>query len=170
MKKVLALSLVAALLVSAFPVLAATATSNVTVTIGAVDKLVVTNGGTITLDNNSADPTAGDVLGPATDSTARLSFVHNKNVNKKITAEATTAPAAAGNDIQLEVQVGAAGSFVTVYDDNGAAAAQDAVTGIAAGALSNQVVTYRARATAAGTPVSAATNFDFTITFTSVDQ
>jgi hypothetical protein len=143
--------------------------SNVKVRIALVDKLVVSNGGTITLDSNDTNPTVSGALGPDTDATARLSFVHNKNVNKKITAQATSAPGAVGNDIKLEVQIGA-GSFATLYDDAGAAAVQNVRTGLGAGALTNQVVTYRAQATAGGTPLGAQTDYDFTITYTSVDE
>lgn len=168
-RKAIASVLAAAMISYGFPVFAAVGTSNVTVTIALVDKLVVTNGGTITLDNTTADPTVSGILGPALDATARLSYIHNKNVSKKITAQATASPSAAGNDIQLDVKL-AGGSFVTVYDDAGATAAQDAQTGMAAGVYSQEVVTYQAQATAAGTPVGVQTNFDFTITYTSLDQ
>ncbi|MCX5787094.1 MAG: hypothetical protein NTX64_01100 [Elusimicrobia bacterium] len=169
-KKLAVAVLSLSLIVSGFPALAASGTSNVTVSVGLVDKMTVTNGGSITLDNSQADPTVSGLLGPATDTTARLSYIHNKNVNKKITAQATTVPSGT-NDIKLDALVGfGGGSYVTLYQAGSAASAQDAVTAIAAGVYPTEVVTYRAQATAAGTPVGSATNFAFTITFTSVDQ
>ena len=152
-----------------FPALAASGTSNLTVTVGMIDKMTVTNGGVITLDNSQVDPAVSGILGPTTDATARLSYIHNKNVNKKITAQATTVPSTT-NDIKLYVQVGFnGGAYVTLYQNGAAATAQDAVTAIGAGDYPSEVVTYKAQATAAGTPVGVQTNFSFTVTFTSVD-
>ena len=163
---VLSLSLIA----YGFPALAASGTSNVVVAIGVIDKMTVTSGGTITLDNTQADPTISGTLGPATDATARLSYIHNKTNVKHITAQVTTTPTGT-NDIQLQVQLGfGGGTFVTLYSNGAAAAAQTAVSGLAAGAYPNEVVTYKAQATAAGTPVGAATNFSFTVTYTTVDN
>lgn len=146
--------------------LAASATSDVTVRVLSVDKLTVTDGGTITLDGTAGS----NDLGPTTDATAVLQYTHNKGATKKITAEASTSPAAASNDLVLSVEVAGGAGAKTVYNDSGATGVQDVVTSIGAGALANKTVTYSAQATASGTTVSADTDFSFTITFTSVDE
>ena len=169
MKKLGALGAAFALLGYGASAFAASGTAATVVAMALVDKLILSNGGTITLDDSAADPTTSGTLGPVTDVSARLSYIHNKNVPKKITVQATTFPVAAGNDIQLEILI-QGGSYVTVYNDAGATAAQDALLGINAGVLTNQTVIYRARATAAGTPVGASTNFSFTITYTTIDN
>jgi len=167
MRRLLSISTLAILIaVQASSVSAANSTSDVTVRVKSVDKLAVTDGGTIILDG-----TAGtNDLGPANDTTAALNYTHNRNANKKITAEATTSPAAAGNDITLTVSVQDGAGAKTVYNDAGATAAQDVVTTIGAGALPGKTVTYSASCTASGTTVAADTDHSFTITFTTVDE
>ncbi|MDA0836788.1 MAG: hypothetical protein O3B01_16450 [Planctomycetota bacterium] len=147
-------------------IFAANDTSDVTVRVKSVDKLVVTDGGTITLDGTAGS----NAMTGADDTTAVLNYTHNKNVNKKITAQASASPAAAGNDITLTVSVQNGAGTKTVYDDAGAASAQDVFTGIAAGAVAGKTVTYSASCTASGTKVTADTDFNFTITYTSVDE
>jgi hypothetical protein len=126
---------------------AASDTSDVTVKVKSVDKLTVSDGGTIALDGSAG---SNDLTGAA-DSTAQLNYTHNKNGNKKITAQATTSPAATSNDISLTVSVADGAGSKTLYNDAGAQAAQDVVTSIGAGALNNKAVTYGASATASGT-------------------
>jgi len=163
---IIALAFAALLIAPAATIYAASSTSGVTVQVKSVDKLDVTDGGTIILDGTAGS----NDLGPGNDTTALLKYTHNKNANKKITAEATTAPAALGNDLVLTVAVLDGAGTKTLYNDSGAAAAQDVVTTIGAGALNNKTVTYTAQCTASGTTVSADTDFSFTITFTSVDE
>ncbi|MDP6116175.1 MAG: hypothetical protein QGF00_01970 [Planctomycetota bacterium] len=167
MRKSLAKLTLAALFVAPVAyIFAASDTSDVTVRVKSVDKLVVTDGGTITLDGTAGS----NAMSGTDDTTAVLNYTHNKNANKKITAQATTSPAATGNDITLTVAVQDGAGAKTVYDDSGAAAAQDVVTGIAAGALGGKTVTYSANCTASGTKVAADQDFSFTITYTSVDE
>ena len=71
---------------------------------------------------------------------------------------------------------------VVTYDPNGGYGHPDhihahrvttaavAVAGAGAGDYPGEVVTYKAQATAAGTPVGTATNFAFTVTYTTVDN
>jgi hypothetical protein len=160
------LALTALFVIPTAYIFAATGTSTIRVTVKSVDKLTVTNGGTITLDGTAGS----NALSGTDNTTAVLNYTHNKNVNKKITASATTSPAAAGNDITLTVAVQDGAGAKTVYDDAGAASAQDVVTGLAAGAIGGKTVTYSASCTASGTEIAADTDFDFTITFTSVDE
>ena len=137
--------------------------SDATVTVGSIDLIDVTDGGTITLDHN--DATAGsNTVGPDTDASAALNYTHNSATNKKITAEATTNPG--GHDITLEVDVTGGAGYQTIVNSGTAQAAQTVYTGIAAGVVSAATVTYRAQCTASGTPAG---NYDFTVTFTASD-
>lgn len=165
MKKIMALGMALAFAGNASKALAATGSSNVTVTIAVIDKLSVTNGGTITLDNSQADPTTG-ILGPVSDATARLSYMHNKTSTMKLTAQAAiTAPPT--NDITLTVSVTGGAGQKTLDSAGVLQSAQDVYTTIPAGFINSTVVTYSAQATAAGTPVGSNTNFNYTITYTS---
>lgn len=170
MKKLISLIAAIALLhIQVGALAAANGVMIVIVRLELVDKLVLTGGGTITLDNADADPALGDTIGPDTDTTGLLHFVHNKNGNKKLTTEVTTAPDPLANDIILQLSVGG-NPAMTLYNDAGSAAPQDVATGLAAGAFNNQSLAYTAQCTAAGTPIGVATDFSFTITYTSVDQ
>ena len=134
----------------------------------AQDLLAVTNSGAIVLDNSTADPAVGDALGPVSDSAARLNYTQNSLLTKKITAQVTANPG--GSDITLTVSVAGGAGEKTLVTGGATAAAQDVYTNILAGAVSDAAVTYKASATAAGTRVSAATNFIYTVTFTSVSS
>ena len=140
--------------------------SNVPIKVLVQDSLSVTNGGNILLDNSVANPAAGGVLGPVSDSTARLNYTQTSASSKKITAQVTVNPG--GHDITLTVAVAGGAGTKTLVSGGAASAAQDVYTSIAAGTLSNLAVTYGAQCTVAGTKVSASTNFVFTVTFTSV--
>ena len=142
--------------------------SSESVTVPMLDLLAITNGGTITLDSSVANPAVSGVLGPISDSTAVLNYTQNSASLKKITAEATTAPA--GNDITLTVTVAGGAGTKTLVSNGAAQASQDVYTGMAAGALSNRTVTYGAQCTVTGTKISANTNFVYTVTFTSVSS
>ena len=158
--------LVIVLFCLSFFVQAATSTSDVTVRVKSVDKLVVTDGNTIELDGVAGS----NVLGPTTDTTSQLKYTHNNQGDKKITAQATTSPSASNNDLQLFVTVEDGDGEVEIYNDSGATSAKDVVTSIGAGALNNKTVTYKTQCTASGTKVNADTDFVFTVTFTSVDE
>jgi hypothetical protein len=140
--------------------------SEMAVRVKSVDDLNVTDGGTIILDGSAGS----NDLGPVSDTCAQLNYTHNRDANKKITAEVTSGPSAAGNDIILTVAVQAGAGTKVIYNDAGPSIAQDVVTAMPAGALSNRMVTYTARCTASGTVVSADTDFNFVVTFTSVDE
>ncbi|MDE2039908.1 MAG: hypothetical protein KGO96_09300 [Elusimicrobia bacterium] len=155
-------------LACAAPASAASVGASALVKVPAVDLLSVSDGGTIVLDNAAADPQAGDDLGPVADSTARLNYTHNSPTAKKLTAQVTANPG--GSDITLTVSVAGGTGEKTLVDAGATAAVQDVYTNIPAGALSDLSVTYKASATAHGTPVSGPTSFVFTITFTSVSS
>ncbi|MDA1140167.1 MAG: hypothetical protein O3B01_16455 [Planctomycetota bacterium] len=147
-------------------VLADSDTSRLTVRVKAVDRLRVSDGGTINLEANPGN----DHIGPVTDSTANLSYTHNKDTNQKIVAEAMAgdSPDPASNDITFKVSLGVESKIL--YSDSGVTGPQDIVTGLPAGALTDQSVNYTAECTSSGTPVTEDTDFNFMITFTSVDE
>lgn len=144
--------------------MAATDTSTVQVTVAAIDALVVTDGGTITLDDVSGNTITGDP-----DTTARLSYTHNLGTNRMITAEVLEGGMPTGTqDITLTVSVaGGAGTVTLVSDGVRHGSPQSVWNNIPRGAISNAVVTYGASATASGTEAG---SYMFTVTFTSTDQ
>jgi hypothetical protein len=147
-------------------VLADSDTSRVTVRVKSVDRLDVTDGSALNLDAAPGE----NRIGPVTDSTARLKYTHNKDTNQKIVAEAKAgdAPDPSSNDITFKVSVGEESK--TLYSDSGVTGPQDVVTGLQAGALTDQSVSYTVECTSSGTPVTEDTDFNFSITFTSVDE
>lgn len=164
MKKVLAVVLAGVVFVGmGSVVMAATDTSQVQVAVTAIDSLVVTDGGTINLNVVNGN----NITGPD-DQTATLSYTHNANNNKQITAEVLAGGMPAGTqDITLTAAVaGGAGTVTLVNGGNRNATPQVVRTGIAAGTISNAVVTYGAACTASGTR---AATYSFTVTFTSLD-
>jgi len=161
MKRILALAILSSSLL-----LADSSTSNITVTVKSVDKLVVTNGQTIILDGTAGS----NDMGPASDDSAKLHYTHNQPGNKKITAETTTSPQANNNDLILSVSVEDGSGTKTIYDDSGSTGAHVVYAGISAGALGNKTVTYSAAATASGTVISSDSDFDFIITFTTLNE
>jgi hypothetical protein len=140
--------------------LAATDTSNIQVTVAAIDVLDVTDGGTITLNTvNGANLTG------TSDTTARLSYTHNTGT-KHITAEVLPAGLPSGQTITLTAAVAGGDGTKTLVTAGAASGAQTVMSGIAVGAISNAVVTYGAQCTIAGTP---ANTYTFTVTYTSID-
>jgi hypothetical protein len=144
-------------------VMAATSESQVQVTVAAVDALVVTNGGTISLTT-----IVGNNMSGADDTTATLSYTHNSATNKQITAQVLAPGMPAGTqDITLTTAVaGGAGTVTLVNAGTRNATPQVVRTGIPAGAISNAVVTYGAHCTASGT---IANTYTFVVTYTSLD-
>ncbi len=147
-------------------ILADSDTSRVTVRVKAIDRLDVTDGSTLNLDAAPGE----NGIGPVTDSTARLNYTHNKDTNQKIVAEAKAgdAPDPSSNDISFKVSL--RGESKTLYSDSGATGPQDVLTDLEAGTLTDQTVSYTAECTSSGTPVTEDTDFNFSITFTSVDE
>jgi len=143
---------------------AATDTSTVQVTVAAIDALVVTDGGTITLDEVAGNNITGDP-----DTTARLSYTHNFATNRMITAEVLAGGMPAGTqDITLTVAVaGGAGTVTLVSGGTRYGSPQAVWNNIPRGAISDATVTYGASATASGTEAG---SYTFTVTFTSTDQ
>lgn len=139
--------------------MAATDTSDVTVTINVVDALTVTDAAAaIVLD----EPTWS-----GSDNSATLDYTHNSATNKKITAQVLSGDMPAGTqDITLTVEVQDGAGQQTIVSGGTEQTAQTVYTGIAAGTLSSKTVTYTASATAAG---SRAGSYLFTVTFTSSD-
>jgi hypothetical protein len=81
--------------------LAAEDESTIQVTVASIDALVVTDGGTITLDDVSGNDITGDP-----DTTATLSYTHNSGNNRMILAEVEADGMPIGTqDITLTVQV-----------------------------------------------------------------
>jgi hypothetical protein len=144
-------------------VMAATDDSNVQVTIAAVDELDVTDGGVISLATIN-----GNNLTGIDDTAARLSYKHNSTTNKQITAQVLAGGMPAGSqDITLTAAVAGGESAVTlVIAGSRNLTAQVVETGIAAGAISNAVVTYGAHCTASGTRAG---TYTFVVTYTSSD-
>jgi hypothetical protein len=144
-------------------VMAAQDTSNVQVTVAAVDALVVTDGGTISLTT-----IVGNNMSGIDDTTATLSYTHNSAINKQITAQVLAPGMPAGTqDITLTAAVaGGAGTVTLVNACTRNATPQVVRTGIPAGAISNAVVTYGAHCTASGT---IANTYTFVVTYTSLD-
>ncbi|MDP6114335.1 MAG: hypothetical protein QGF00_00895 [Planctomycetota bacterium] len=143
--------------------------SRLTVRVNKVDKLSMTDGGSINLDQAVANVVGNQVvLGPVEDSTARLSFTHNSSSPMKIVAEAQSVPG--NSDISLRVSVdGGAGDKVIVDAGNGTGV-QEVMTDVQAGAFTDRAVTYAASCTSEGTPVEGPTDYGFTIVFTSVED
>lgn len=164
MKKVLVIFLVGFTVLGACTVaMAASDTSNIQVTVAGIDALNVTDGGTITLDQIS-----GNNLTGTDDTTARLSYTHNFANNRQITAEVLAGGVPAGTqDITLTAAVTGGAGEVTLVTGGTPNAAQQVWANIAAGAISNAVVTYGASATASGTRAG---NYTFTVTYTSLDM
>ena len=166
MKKVLVV-LLAGVMVLGFGsmLMAATATSNIQVTVSAIDALTVTDGGTITLNT-----IAGSNLTGTPDATARLSYTHNSSTNKQITAQVLTGGMPAGTqDITLTVAVTdalATGTKTLVTAGTANGTAQQVMNNIPKGAISSDVVTYGAQCTVAGTNAG---SYTFTVTYTSLD-
>ena len=156
----------AALQFLSLPAHSAAGSSTAALKVLSLDLLSVTSGGAIVLDSSAADAATG-VVGPVSDSAARLNYTQNSALNKKITAQVTANPG--GSDITLSVSVAGGAGPQTLVSGGVTSAAQNVYTNIAAGALSNRAVTYTAQATAAGTKVSATTDFVFTVTFTSTN-
>ena len=164
MKKVLVVLLAGVMVLGFGSVLmAATATSHVTVTIAALDVLTVTDGGTINLNT-----VAGNNLTGTPDATARLSYTHNSSNHRQITAQVLTGGMPAGTqDITLTVAVaGGTGTQTLVTAGTAATSPQQVMNNIPAGVISNAVVTYGASCTASGT---VAASYTFTVTYTSLD-
>jgi hypothetical protein len=141
-------------------------TSDVKVTVQSIDLLDCSDSNNIILESAAGEATWGPISG----SGSLMNCTHNSPITIKITAEATTSPAAAGNDMILTVEVESGTGQKTVYDDNGAAGQHDMVAGLGAGTMTNKVITYTVQGTAAGTPVDTDTDFLFVITFTSVQE
>ena len=144
-------------------VMAASDTSNVQVIVAAVDALVVTEGGTISLTTI----TGNDLSGPD-DTTATLSYTHNLATPRQITAQVLAGGMPAGTqDITLTAAVaGGAGTVTLVNAGTRNATPQVVRTNITRGVINNAVVTYGAHCTASGT---VANTYLFTVTFTSLD-
>ncbi|MGO9146654.1 MAG: hypothetical protein ACLQDF_09820 [Desulfomonilia bacterium] len=163
MKKVLVVLLVGVMVLGFGSVLmAATATSNVIVSVVAIDALTVTNGGTINLNN-----VVGNNITGTPDATAQLSYTTNTSSGKReITAQATTVPG--GTDITLTTAVtnAHATGTQTIVTAGTANTAQPVLSSIPNGAITGAVVTYGASCTATGTPAG---SYTFTVTFTSLD-
>lgn len=142
--------------------MAADDTSTVTVSVVAIDALNVTDGGTIILDQVN-----GDYLTGANDTTARLSYTHNSATNREIVASVTNIAGGATQDITLDVGVAGGAGLVNILNAGTRVATPPVVwSNIAAGAISDAVVTYDASATASGT---LAGDYTITVTFTSQD-
>jgi hypothetical protein len=144
-------------------VMAATNNSNVQISITAVDELDVTDGGTINLTT-----VTGNSLTGTDDTTARLSYKHNSAINKQITAQVLAGGMPSGTqDITLTAVVTGGESAVTLVNAGSRnLTAQVVETGIAAGTITNAVVTYGAYCTASGTRAS---TYTFVVTYTSSD-
>ncbi len=145
--------------------LAAEDESTIQVTVASIDALVVTDGGTITLDEVSGNNITGDP-----DTTATLSYTHNSGNNRMILAEVEADGMPIGTqDITLTVQVaGGEATPVNLVVDGSRNVGQQAVwNNIPRGAIQNAQVTYTASATASGTNAG---SYTFTVTFTSQDQ
>lgn len=165
MKKVLVVFLVGFMVLGACTAaLAASDTSTVQVTIAGIDALNVTDGGTISLDQIN-----GNNLTGTNDTAARLSYTHNFATNRQITAEVLAGGMPVGTqDITLTAAVtGGAGTVTLVTAGARNTPAPVVWSNIAAGAISNAIVTYGASATASGTRAG---TYAFTVTFTSLDM
>ncbi len=141
--------------------------SDVSVVVGAIDKIDVTDGGTITLDNDDTTP-GNDVIGPDTDDgSALLNYTHNSGTDKKITAEVSDNPG--GHEITLNVDVngGVAGYQMICDEGDETGLIPTVYSGIAAGVVTDAAVTYQAQCNASGTP---ADTYAFTVLFTTADD
>jgi len=162
-RTILAIAVLALLGLVGSAAMAADDTSDVIVSVGTIDLLTLTDGGTITLTGTAgSDALAGD-----DDATAVLNYTHNSATSKKISAEVIEANVPAGTqDITLTVSVADGAGEVTLATDGIQGAGGVVYTGIAAGILTNKTVTYGASATASGTR---ADDYTWTVTFTSAD-
>ncbi len=163
MKKFLAVLLAGVIVLGVGSVVMAASsdTSQIQVTVASVDALDVTDGGTITLDT----ATLGSNTITGTDSTtARLNYTHNSASTRKITAEVLTGGMPVGTqNITLTTTVAGGPGPVTLVAGGITQGSKDVRTGIAAGAITNAVVTYGASCTTA----TVANTYTFTVTFTS---
>lgn len=142
---------------SAAGVSAATSSSELLISVQAIDALEVTGGGALKLGG-------ADLLTGAPDRQARLRYSHNDRSPKSITAQIAGAPA--GQDISLTVSIDGGAGPRTLLRDGVPMPAQVVYGDIPAGALADQAITYEARATRARTRDG---NYQLTITYTSLD-
>lgn len=156
--------IVAAVAMHAWGAMAAQSLSRVTVSVAAVDELRVSDASQgITL---SGIPGSNDLEG-LPDSTARITYIHNAPVARKITAEVKPEGMPSGrHDINLYVRV-AGGDEKAVVRTGEPAGPCDVMRGLSKGAYLDTQVTYRATATARETPPG---SYGFTVTFTSLDD
>jgi len=160
---------VAIALVATSVVLADQDTSRITVRVHKFDKLSITDGGAINLNQSIANVVGNQtVLGPANDSTSRMSFTHNSTSPMKIVAEVQSVPGK--SDISLSVSVdGGTGNKVIVNAGN-ETGVHEVMTDIQPGAFTDKAITYTASCTSEGTPVDSPTDFGFTVVFTSIEN
>jgi len=144
--------------------MAAEVTTEVTVTVNSIDELTVPSTVAITLDAVDGTTPTKYAQGTATD-TNGLTYSHNSETSKKITATAAAGGTNGTNDIDLTVAIGTEAAGTVVTDGVGATAAVTLWTGIAAGSYEKDL-TWTADASLAGTP---ADDYTFTVTFTTAD-
>ncbi|MDE2039907.1 MAG: hypothetical protein KGO96_09295 [Elusimicrobia bacterium] len=147
---------------------AAAATSGgapISVTIQSIDVLSVTDSGPLNLQASAGS----NVLSGPADSSARLNLSHNSATALRITAEVLPADDPPSQDITLTVSVAGGSGQKTLVLSGGAQGPQEVYSSIPAGVLTDKAVTYTASCTASGTKVSAATSFDFVVTFTTLN-
>jgi hypothetical protein len=145
---------------------AAQSASRVKVTVAPIDILQVSDATQgILLRVNSTSGSNALIGDP--DPTARLSYSHNSDANKKITAQVSQADIPAGHqDITLAVVV-MGGAEQSIVEGGVTQGAKNVLTGITSGYRENVPVTYSARATASGTSPG---DYAFRVTFTSLDD
>ncbi len=150
----------------AWEAMAAQADSRVRVVVASIDDLRVSDaeqGIALVLKGGAG---SNDLLGDP-DGSARLDYVHNAPVAKKITAQVYPEHIPAGRqDITLRVMV-AGGVEQTIVHAGSSQGPKDVLGNIGQGELRNMQVTYSASATAQGTDQG---DYGFMVTFTSLDD
>jgi len=156
--------LAAAVVMHACGAMAAQATSRVRVEVAPVDELRVSDaadGVRLALEGSAG----GVGLTGAPDATARLDYVHNSGVARKITAEVlSSGMPQTPSDITLSLSI-AGGPERVVVDSGVPSGPIDVLGGIQRGWIRPAAVSYSARATAGVTPPG---SYGFTVTFTSL--
>jgi len=131
----------------------------------AAERLTVTNSGTFTMNLLGSAGTAA--LGPATDSTATLTFTKGGGANASITAVVTatslTGGAAAGHDITLTVNVAGGTGTQTLISGGTVGAAVTVMSNLSASTPA-ETVTYTATSNASST---VAGTYTFTVKYLS---
>jgi hypothetical protein len=158
--------LMALLLLCPLHLRAAQDVSRIRVTVAPIDTLQVsdaTNGILLSLD----DVTGSDALTGESDQTARLNYMHNSAINKKITAQVNPQDIPSGpQSITLRVAVSGA-SEQCIVEGGVSQGAKEVLSGLTSGYWENVPVKYTASATASG---SRPGEYAFRVTFTSLDD